>query len=78
MKRDTFSPYLTAAGFEPAKRDAQDLKSRPVDQTRERCLNAFLSERLFALFSRRIMSFTTTSVLNFFTPSGLSQLLVFK
>ena len=39
MKRDTFPPYMTAAGFEPAKRDAQDLKSRPVDQTRERCLN---------------------------------------
>ena len=29
---------MTTAGFEPAKRDAQDLKSRPVDQTRERYL----------------------------------------
>ena len=55
MKRDTVSPYMTAAGFEPAKRDAQDLKSRPVDQTRERCLNAFLSERLFAFLSERLV-----------------------
>ena len=47
MKRDTFSPYLTTAGFEPAKRDAQDLKSRPVDQTRERCLIAFLCKKDF-------------------------------
>ena len=38
---------MTAAGFEPAKHDAQDLKSRPVDQTRERCLIAFYIKKDF-------------------------------
>ena len=33
-----FLPIMTTAGFEPAKRDAQDLKSRPFDQTWVRCL----------------------------------------
>ena len=28
---------MTTAGFDPAKRDAHDLKSGPFDQTRERC-----------------------------------------
>ena len=41
MKRDTFPPYMTTAGFDPAKRIALDLKSSPVDQTRERCLVCF-------------------------------------
>ena len=38
---------MTTAGFEPAKHDAQDLKSRPVDQTRERCLIAFYIKKDF-------------------------------
>ena len=42
MKRDTFSPYITTAGFEPAKREAQDLKSHPVDRTRERYLKVII------------------------------------
>ena len=40
---------MIAAGFEPAKRDAQDLKSYPIDQTRGRYLNASLKEGFILL-----------------------------
>ena len=41
MKRDTFPPCMTAAGFDPAKRIAHDLKSGPFDLAREHCLVCF-------------------------------------
>ena len=54
MKRDTFPPYMTAAGFEPAKLDAQDLKSCPVDRlgTLSKCS---LKGRLFCFLKEHFI-----------------------
>ena len=48
---------MITAGFEPAKHNAQDLKSRPVDQTRERYLiTSFYYDEMILFHSELIKS----------------------